>query len=218
MKRLAICLLFLLPLYALGDSIDDAEAKKRGVPVQQIQLENAQARVAELTKQVDALKTQLRAAQADAEVQRKTAEKLRADLQTANARLEQLTPANKLATGATPEVTAPQLEATGEKYVQKTVRMVGVAFKAADNDFVTNVNSADPLIGFSVVDRDGVQYLFAFASKNRYADLIVGLKRGQKLNLEGLVVRLNTGGLDWYGLICSKIEIAEAATKPDHAD
>jgi hypothetical protein len=37
---------------SLGDSFDDAEAKKRNVPVQQIQLERAQQRIAELEQKI----------------------------------------------------------------------------------------------------------------------------------------------------------------------
>jgi len=44
---------------ALGDSIDDAEAKRRGVAVEVVQLEHARARIAELEAQVTALQKQL---------------------------------------------------------------------------------------------------------------------------------------------------------------
>jgi hypothetical protein len=68
MKRaIALCLLilFLPPLFA--DSIDDAEAKSRGVPVQQVQLENEQKKNAELQKRIAELQADLKAMQARAE-------------------------------------------------------------------------------------------------------------------------------------------------------
>ena len=48
---------------ARGDSVDDAEAKRRGVSVEMVQLERARTRIAELEKQVADLQAQLKAPQ-----------------------------------------------------------------------------------------------------------------------------------------------------------
>ncbi len=77
--RHATALLFALLLVApcFADSIDDAEAKRRGVPVAQVQAENelakANARIAGLQKQLDALKAQLAATQSQADATNATA-------------------------------------------------------------------------------------------------------------------------------------------------
>jgi hypothetical protein len=62
MSKVSLCLALVLclqPLLVLADTIDEAEAKRRGVPVQQVQLEAAQKRIAELEQQVADLQKQL---------------------------------------------------------------------------------------------------------------------------------------------------------------
>ena len=61
MKRLlaAILLLALLAPPLRADSIDEAEAKRRGVPVEAVQLEHANQQIADLRAQVATLQKQL---------------------------------------------------------------------------------------------------------------------------------------------------------------
>ena len=69
MKRLPIVAFLALLLAAapiFADSIDDAEAKRRGVAVEVVQLERTKQQVADLTAQVASLKAQLAAAKAPA--------------------------------------------------------------------------------------------------------------------------------------------------------
>lgn len=61
--KIALCLA-LLASTVLADTMDDYEAKKRGVPIQQIQLEKAQARIVELETENTNLKKQLETAHA----------------------------------------------------------------------------------------------------------------------------------------------------------
>lgn len=60
LRKVALLILLLAPV-CRADSIDDAEAQRRGVPVQQVQLENAKQRIADLEKQVALLQSRLRA-------------------------------------------------------------------------------------------------------------------------------------------------------------
>ena len=53
---LALAVVLLAVSVAVADTFDDAEANRRGVPIQQVQLEKAQARIAELEKQLAELK------------------------------------------------------------------------------------------------------------------------------------------------------------------
>lgn len=81
MKRfLTIAFVALLALPALADSIDDAEAKRRGVPVQQVQLEHAQVQIAALQKQIDALKPQVVSLQKDIVAAHAQADSAKAEL------------------------------------------------------------------------------------------------------------------------------------------
>ena len=59
MKIAIIALALMLSTAAMADPIDDAEAQRRGVPVQQIQLETANTRIAALEKQVIDLKAKI---------------------------------------------------------------------------------------------------------------------------------------------------------------
>lgn len=59
MKWLSIVALFLIAAPALADSLDDAEAKRRGVAVEVVQLERAKAQIADLQKQVADLSAQI---------------------------------------------------------------------------------------------------------------------------------------------------------------
>ena len=69
MRTFAFVIVFVAAICGtcFADSIDEAEAKSRGVSVQQVQLENAKAKIADLQKQVADLQGQLKAAKADAE-------------------------------------------------------------------------------------------------------------------------------------------------------
>ncbi len=87
----AAALLLASSLAARGDSIDEAEAKRRGVPVAQVEAEGrlavAQQRADDLQKQVDAVQAKLAQTAADLQAARKQTDALTASLAAATAKL-----------------------------------------------------------------------------------------------------------------------------------
>lgn len=126
MTKMAVVLLVLsIASPCFGDAVDDAEAKRRGVPVQQIQLENAQEKIKDLQRQVDGVKAQLKATQdelakskSDVVAKQKTADELAAELAKLK---ESLTPSQKKQIE-----TAASLEARITDALQKHEVVVGM--------------------------------------------------------------------------------------------
>lgn len=97
-------LLVLLTVAALGlvgraDSVDDAEAKKRGVSVETVQLDHAKERIVALETQIEKMKKQLADAAATAKDAAAQANRSKSEAETAKAELAKLqasmTPAQK---------------------------------------------------------------------------------------------------------------------------
>ena len=216
------------------DSVDVAEAKRRGIPPEAVQIEKYLSQIAALQNQQKSTQEELK--QTKEELKQTKAmlanlltenEGLRSEQQTLQAKLDRLLPSDKVANGAVPEVTATQLNTLGEKYDGKTVKMVGVRFSGAANTWVdqlpgislgsnglitrVNVQEMQKWIGFSILDNDSKSFSFAFALKGDYGEFLAAMKDDQRINVQGVVVKLTQPG--WYGLVCSKIEIAKQVPK-----
>lgn len=74
MKSLAACFLLILVTVAMADPIDDAEAKRRGVSVQQVQLEREQKLNADLQVKILNLQAQLQKIQSENDALKKQAD------------------------------------------------------------------------------------------------------------------------------------------------
>jgi exonuclease VII large subunit len=213
---------------ASADAIDEAEAKRRGVSVERIQLDHAKEQITSLQSKIDALQKQLAEASTRIDAQRvellnarTDTEASKKDLAAAKSEVAKLTPGNALASAESPEVNTARLETTGEKYENKVVRMIGVKFNDVDNSSVDllpgitlasnglvsriDTRELEKWIGLSIVDKEGKLFLHVYALKAEYGEILVTLKRGRRINLQGTVVALDQPG--WYGLVCSKIEI-----------
>jgi len=169
-----IFLLVLMDSVAFADSIDDAEAKKRGVPVQQIQLERT-------TAQINDLQLKLTAAVAENAVLKKQIEQLNAKITEQAKQLALVMPSNDLPADGVVEVTAAMLETMGEKYANKTVKMIGLKFSETDNDNLdvlpgitiasngivsrVDVRQMEKWIGFDANDSNGKFFQRFYASK-----------------------------------------------------
>ncbi len=83
--RHATALLFALLLVApcFADSVDDAEAKRRGVSVEVVQLEAAKAKIAALEKQIASMQSQIKTAQQVVEAANAQIESLKSQIAAA---------------------------------------------------------------------------------------------------------------------------------------
>lgn len=120
-----------------------------------------------------------------------------------------------------PEVTMAQLKIVGERYDGKLVKVTNCRFGGADNIWVDQLpgvtvwsngiqsvirkNELESWVGFRVGQDDS--YGEMFAVKADFADILLAMKRGEKLSLYGRVVRLRQAG--WYGIVCYRIEKAD---------
>ena len=215
-------LLVLMTSGALADSIDDAEAKRRGITVETLQLERYKTLNADLQVKLAAL-------QLENATLKKQVDQLKANIEDLSKKLAIITPSNDLAADGTDEITVTKLETMGEKYENKIVKMTDLGFIKADNESLdllpgitisdnglisrVNTREMENWIGFMVSDSNGRLFQRVYAYKKDYGELIVGLKRGQKINVRGVVLGLSNAG--WYGLICTKIEVVPLAPAKD---
>jgi hypothetical protein len=58
---LAATMVLLFVGYCAADGIDEAEAKRRGVPISQVQLENAKTKIADMQKEISLLQSMIEA-------------------------------------------------------------------------------------------------------------------------------------------------------------
>lgn len=88
----ALAFLMLIAIPVFGDAVDEAEAKKRGVSVEIIQLENARGKINELQNEVTHLRVELKKAQEQASKAASEAAESRAALEKLN---REITPEQK---------------------------------------------------------------------------------------------------------------------------
>lgn len=117
------------------------------------------------------------------------------------------------------EVTLKQLAITGEKYEGKPVLLKNIAFLEVNNGWVEllpgvtlatngslsriNTTEMDKWVGFYVRSDDGEMFQLMYAPKGRFADMLIRLERGEKLDIEGEVVKLARN--NWYGVVATDI-------------
>lgn len=225
---LAAVLVFGTSASLRADSIDDAQAKQRGVSVEQVQLERAQARIQILEKKIKELEATIKEAEsriqtADAATKdaQLKASKSAAELKGLQGKLAALTPGNKVADAkGIVDISTSQLETVGEKYVNKPARMLGTTFIQSTNVWVPelpnvtlesngivatiNMREHDKWVGFFIKDARDELFQNCFASKEVYGEFLAATTKGTKLNLVGYVVPLNHAG--WHGFVCVQIE------------
>ena len=122
-----------------------------------------------------------------------------------------------------PEIAVKHLDAVGERYVDKPVRMLSLQFHDTEDLWLTNLpgvmvdsnglvtrynkKAAEGWVGFSASERNGKTSSKFFAVKDKWADKLLELKRGQLINIVGVVTPLErqTG----HGVLVYDIEILE---------
>lgn len=174
-----------------------------------------EAKIKETQQQKDALNLRVQELERDLAL-------VQAERDEAKKELSTWRPDNKFAAAdKTLEVTTTQLETLGEQYVGKTVVLTGCSFMGADNTWVDelpgvtirsnglasviNRDNLEQWIGFSFDDSNGKLFQHAFALKSDKGEMLAQLKDYTKINVRGVVVKLNQAG--WYGLVCDTIEI-----------
>ncbi len=88
-----------------------------------------------------------------------------------------------------PKVTATELQMFGPKYSGQMVQMTECTFVEVNDTFSPLPN----LCGFFVKDRNEDFYTFALAQRDDVGQLLLSLKRGDRLSLLGSVIRLADG-------------------------
>jgi hypothetical protein len=134
--------------------------------------------------------------------------------------------------GETPMVTARQIQITGERFAGMAVRLAGCTFATAHANYTSTVpgiekqadgsyriqrtNNADNWIGLIFTDANGNHFFHAYAPKDRYADLLLAMQRGTKIDITGVVVPTLMPGTeegdpaDRFALICETIEVGQS--------
>lgn len=138
---------------------------------------------------------------------------LQTKLEEAQNKLQQLLPGKQVDTADGRRIiTVQQIEATGERYVGKgEMKMTDVTVNKLDIDFVrmlpADIQGRGELdwMNLFISDSERKSYLFCFAKKDKFADLLLSLNRNSRVNLIGVVVKLNDPNR--YGFICTKIEL-----------
>ena len=127
-------------------------------------------------------------------------------------------------------ITLKQLEITGDKYKHSQVRIQPLIFQGADNRFLDklpgvmtstdgvfstiNTEELHKWIGFAVSDDDGESCSYLFAKKEAFADRLVPMKPGTKIDVCGTVIELVLMP-GTYGIVCDRIVVTRnEAAKP----
>jgi uncharacterized coiled-coil protein SlyX len=192
-------------------------------------------RLAEAIREIDRLTGDLAAANAALAQARAETEHVRQRARDLEEQLRLYGAVPRVAAIASPDgdiplVSARQIQITGERYIGKPVRLVGCTFSTAHANYTNTVpgierqpdgsirilRSNDPprWIGLIFTDANGNHFFHAYASKDRYAELLLGLKRGTKIDISAVVVPTLAppesvdDPADRYALICESIEVA----------
>lgn len=126
-----------------------------------------------------------------------------------------------------PEVSARQLQIVGERFVGRKVKLSDCTFSTAHGNYTSIVPDIEPLhdgrveisrqnhperwVGLIFTDSAGNHFFHAYAPKDQFADLVLGLSRGTKLNITGVIAPMlnpDADSPDRYVLICKTIELA----------
>jgi hypothetical protein len=116
------------------------------------------------------------------------------------------------------------IEATGERYENKPVRIVNCAISGtsdiyvsdlpgielSSNGLISYVNAAEyeKWLGVNLTDSAGGYTSKVFIEKSKWVDLVLSLDRKAKVNIDGVVVSLKGPGN--YGIIVTQIEVVGA--------
>jgi hypothetical protein len=127
----------------------------------------------------------------------------------------------RLSQGDFTEIMIKHLAGVGERYVNKPVRMLTVEYRGISNSWITNIpgvmvdsnglvttynkKAAEAWVGFMIKDREHELGFKFFAPKEKWADVLLEMKEGQLLNLEGVVTEMK--GLQDYGVLVYDIEV-----------
>jgi hypothetical protein len=125
---------------------------------------------------------------------------------------------------AVPEVTARQLQIVGERFVGRQVKLSDCSFATVHGNYTNIVPDVEPLtddrwqilrqshaekwIGLIFTDAGGHHYFHAYAPKDRFADFLLGLARGTRLNIAGVIAPMlspDADSQDRHVLICESI-------------
>ena len=105
------------------------------------------------------------------------------------------------------EVTVAQLENLPERYLRKKIKMTGAKFKQPDPTW-TKIYKLKDHIGFDADDPNGKFYTHFIISK-RQADLVLGLKKGQHINVSGSLSSYSSFSGPGFFFEVEKLEIVK---------
>lgn len=188
-------------------------------------------RLAEAQKEIERLSSELVQAQAALVDAKKAAEASKARVHELEDQLAFVGVSRSAALdgalGDVPEVSARQLQIVGERFVGRTVKMSNCTFSTAHGNYTNIVPDIEPQpdgrvqilrqshperwVGLIFTDAAGHHFFHAYAPKDRFADLVLGLSRGTRLNITGVIAPMlkpDADSPDRYVLICDSIELA----------
>jgi len=154
-----------------------------------------------LTKQKKELTSELSRLKSTADSEK---QKLLAEIK----RLSVFAPSNSLAADdGIPTVTTDRVNALLSEYDGKQVKMLNCRFLGVDRDGATDriQGGNDKWISFDFQDSKGKYFHHAFASKENFAEFLLSLQKGEKLNLQGTIVEIDYAGGS-PALIATQIE------------
>lgn len=122
-----------------------------------------------------------------------------------------------------PEITVKYLDAVGERYVDKRVKMLSLSYSGISTAWLTSLpgvmissngltttyrkKAAEGWVGFEVRDRNRDFNNKFFARKDKWADILLELEEGQLINILGRVTALER--TTSYGVLVYDIEIID---------
>jgi hypothetical protein len=120
-----------------------------------------------------------------------------------------------------PEIAVKHLEAVGERYANKSIKMLTLRYEDITSIWLVNLpgvmvdsdglvtrydkKAAEGWVGFSVTDRNGKHGSKFFARKDKWADMLLEFKRGQLINIVGVVTPMEQ--MSDYGVLVYDIEV-----------
>lgn len=233
MLRVATAILALLHSASLAAGADGEHAKDAEIRMLRQSAKNQAAAVKPLRDRIDALRKEVadekQAAAVRSSALKKEADGLRAEIAKLKAELDKTKvelakwapSAPKIGADGATEVTADRIQTMGEQYENKPVRMLDCEFYEVTDTYITSlpgvtiasnglisridVREQEKWVGFTVSDKQEKNFYFLYALKADWAEYLLALKRGDKVNLKGVVVKLDATD---HGIVCTGIERA----------
>ena len=210
--RVTVAMLLIMSFSASADSIDDYKAKRDGVSVEQLKIDRLQAQVDSLNEKLKAAGDKIASLSSELDKSKLETARLQGELRAAQPKLPADKPSGKAGQDDSSIVNVPQMEATGQDYDKKYVKMLGVTIHGVESASWTDglpEGTEKSFIHAFVRDEEGRAYMGVFANREHFGKQLTSVRAGDKFNIKGLVVRLNDPNKT-YGIICSDIELVSA--------